>query len=266
MTHLAPATAIEKGDDAPVGLLDALGGLGQGLDGVLRSKGVFHEKALSPAPKSIGWLAASTLTCTWSTAWNVLFGVKGQEVSKDSWVLVEGTGGASIAVLQIAVAAGATVVATTSSEEKAARLKTLGASHVVDYRISTDWGVEARKLTPNGRGFDFCVDIGGNETLPQALAAVRTDGFLYVLGGVGAQSDPVPLTSVIMHTCTARGVLGGSRSQMAAVVKFIDEKGIQPAVDDVVFELADAKQAYRRLEERKHFSKVIIRIDHFEQE
>jgi NADPH:quinone reductase-like Zn-dependent oxidoreductase len=266
VTNPAPIAAIEKGDDAPVNLSDALGGLGQGLDGVLRSKGVFHEKALSHAPKSIGWLAAGTLTCTWVTAWNVLFGVKGQEISKKSWILIEGTGGVSIAVLQIAVAVGATVVATTSSEEKATRLKALGASHVANYRTFTEWGVEARKLTPDGRGFDLCVDIGGNETLPQALAAVRTDGFLYVLGAVGAQADPVPLSAVTLHTCTARGILGGSRSHLAAVVKFIDEKGIQPAVDDVVFELVDAKQAYRRLEERKHFSKVIIRIDHLGQE
>lgn len=236
--------------------------MGQGIDGTLRSIGVFHEKALVLAPKSIDWLAAGTLTCNWVTAYNVFFGMKGHEVTPDSWVLVEGTGGLSIAALQVAVAAGAKVVATTSSEDKAKKLRDLGAAHVVNYRDTPEWGTEARKFTPDNRGFDFCVDVAGNETLPQALDAMRTGGNLSLCGGVGVETTPVPLVSLIYATCFGRGLLGGSRNQMAAVARYIDEKGIKPAVDDVVFELKDAKQAYKRLEERKHFSKVLIRIDH----
>lgn len=223
---------------------------------------MFKEAGLVHAPKCLGWLEAGTLTCTWLTAWNLLFGVKGQEIGPGSWVLVQGTAGVSIAALQLAVAAGATVVATTSSEEKGNRLTKLGATCVVNYRTNIDWGAEARRHTPGGRGFDVVADIGGNETLPQSLAAVRVDGQVVVVGGVGdPDAQPVPAFSALLHTCIIRGILGGSRNDLKAVAEFIDDKGIRPAVDDVVFELAEIKDAYRRLKEKKHFAKVLIRID-----
>jgi NADPH:quinone reductase-like Zn-dependent oxidoreductase len=169
----------------------------------------------------------------------------------------------SIATLQLAAGAGATVVATTSTREKGARLKALGATHKVNYRSNSDsWGQTARSLTPSGRGFDIIVDISGNQTFPQSLAAVRVDGLALLVGGVGENTTPVPLFEVLMHTCMVRGLICGSRAQFKQRVSYIDEKRIQPAVDDVVFELAGAKNAYRRLKDKKHFSKVVIRIDH----
>ncbi|KAL2860970.1 zinc-dependent alcohol dehydrogenase family protein [Aspergillus lucknowensis] len=261
--NVAPALVDTQGDDATVSIADVPPALGQGTDGTLRSHAVFSETALVHAPKSLEWLPAATLTCNWSTAWNALFGLKGREAGPGSWVLVQGTGGVSIAVLQVAAAAGATVVATTSTEEKAARLKRLGAAHVVNYRTNPkSWGAEARRLTPDGRGFDFIIDIGGNETLPQSLTAVRVDGILLVIGQVGDEAEPVPLSAALMHTCIVRGLLAGSRNQLREAVRFIDEKRIVPAIDDVVFELAEAKSAYRRLKEKKHFAKVVIRVDH----
>ncbi|KPM39013.1 hypothetical protein AK830_g7566 [Neonectria ditissima] len=265
VTHFAPDLVQSSGGDAYSSMFDVPAMLGQGTDGTLRSFGVFAEGALVPAPASLEWLPAATLTVTWLTAWNLLFGLEGRKAGPGTLVLVQGTGGVSIATLQLAVAAGATVVATTSSEAKAARLKALGAKHVVNYRSNPDgWGKEARALTPNGRGFDLIADIGGNETLSQSLGAVRVDGILAVVGGVGEDAAPVPLFAALMHTCIVRGVLGGSQNQFKELVRFIDEKKIKPAVDDVVFELADAKDAYRRLKAKKHFSKVLIRIDHSE--
>lgn len=263
ITFIAPKLAEMCGDDAVGGITDALMCLGQGPDGTLRSMAVFQDVGLVHAPYSIDWIPAATLSCNWSTAWNAFFGLKGHQVGPESWVLVQGTGGVSVAALQVAVAAGANVIATTSSTERAARLTALGAKHVVNYRENPDgWGQEARSLTPDGRGFDFVIDIGGNETLTQSLASVRIDGVVTVVGGVGGDVDPVPLFSVLLHTCVARGILGGSRSQLKEVVRFIDEKGIVPAVDDVTFELAEAKDAYSRLKDKKHFAKVVIKIDH----
>ena len=126
----------------------------------------------------------------------------------------------------------------------------------------TKWGQEARSFTPSGRGFDIVVDVGGNETLPQSLAAVRVDGMVVLAGAVGQNADPVPMMAAFFHTCTIRSILNGSRSQLRELVRFIDEKGVKPAVDDIVFELADVKDAYRRLEAKKHFSKVVVRMDH----
>ncbi|KAI0487787.1 putative zinc-containing alcohol dehydrogenase [Xylaria cf. heliscus] len=263
VTYMVPKLVEAKGDDAPATMVDVAAMLGSGSPGTLRSHAIFPEAALVPAPKSLDWLPASTLTCTWTTAWNALFGLKGNQVGPDSWVLIQGTGGVSIAVLQLAIAAGAKVVGTTSTDERAARLTALGAAHTVNYRSNPEWGVEARKHTPDGRGFDFVVDVGGNQTLPQSLAAVRADGIVMVIGGVGDQTaETVPMFTAALHACIVRGILASSRAQFYDLVRYIDEKGIQPAVDDVVFELAEAKDAYRRLSEKKHFSKVLIRIDH----
>ena len=250
-------------DDAIPTIADVPFCLGQGLDGTLRSFGVFPERYLVHAPQSLDLLHASTLGCTYLTGWNALFGLQGREVKPGSWVLVQGTGGASIATLQLAVAVGATVVATTSTDERAARLKELGAAHVVNYRTNPDsWGQEARKLTPHGRGFDIVADVGGNATLPHSLSAVRPEGIVLVIGGVGDEADTVPMFSALLHSCIVRGILAGTRNQLKQLVRFIDEKNLKLAADDVVFELADAKDAYRRLKEKKHFAKILIKIEH----
>ncbi|CAM1510872.1 Fc.00g083850.m01.CDS01 [Cosmosporella sp. VM-42] len=261
ITYPAPDLVEASGDNAPASLADVSTMLGQGKDGTLRSMGVFSEKALVLAPMSLDWLQAATLPCTWTTAWNSLFGLEGKKAGPSSWVLVQGTGGVSIATLQLAGAAGATVVATTSTGEKETRLRTLGATHTVNYSSHPDWGQQARALTPSGRGFDFVIDIGGNQTLSQSLAAVRVDGVVLIIGGVGENTAPVPLFAAFMHTCLVRGLLCGSRAQLKQLVHYVDEKGIKPAVDGVVFELADAKEGYRRLNDKKHFSKVVIRVD-----
>ncbi|KAH7324278.1 putative alcohol dehydrogenase [Stachybotrys elegans] len=264
VTQTNPAPSQRAGDDEPLGLGDAVGCLGQGRPGTLTSFGVFQEKGLVHAPKSLNWLEAATLTCTFATGWNALFGVKGKEPGPGAWILVQGTGGVSIATLQLAVAAGATVVATTSSEDRAARLKSLGAAHVVNYKTNPNWGLEARALTPGGRGFDNVVDVGGYATVAQSLAAVRVDGIVHMVGAVGGNAEPVPLMAVFMAACSVRVFFTSTRNQFKELVKFMDAKEVKPAMDDVVFELAEAKEAYRRLNEKKHFAKVMIRIDHEE--
>lgn len=118
VTYSGPRLAESAGDDAFSTVVDVPYMMGQGTDGTLRSMGVFHEKALVHAPKSLDWLPGATLTCNWPTAYNALFGLKGREAGPGTWVLVQGTGGVSIATLQAAVAAGATVVATTSQKIK----------------------------------------------------------------------------------------------------------------------------------------------------
>lgn len=261
ITYPAPKVVESHGDRAYATISDVPYMLGQGTDGTLRSVGIFPEAALVHAPKSLGWLPAATLTCNWTTAWNVLFGLEGRTVGPGTWVLVQGTGGVSIATLQLATAAHATVVATTSTEEKRTRLHGLGALKTVNYRSNPEgWGREARSFTPNGRGFDIVVDIGGNQTLPQSLEAVRTDGIVSMVGQVADDADPVSLFAVFMHTCIVRASLTGSRSQFQQLVRYIDEKGIVPSIDDIVFKLADVKDAYRRLKDKKHFSKVVIQV------
>jgi len=251
------------GDDKVFTLDEVPAALGQGADGTLRTHGVFHQNAVVHAPKTLDFLAASTLTTTWVTAWNAYFGLESRKLTPESWVLIQGTGGVSVAAVQIAVAVGAHVVATTSTEERASRLKALGAVAVINYRTDADtWGQKARELTPSGRGFDHILDVGGNETLTHSLKAVRAEGVISLIGAVGAPStETVPMVLALPHVCIVRGFIAGTRRQFQDLIRFIDERKIQPAVDDVVFDLADARDAYRRLKEKKHFAKVLIKIE-----
>lgn len=131
------------------------------------------------------------------------------------------------------MAVGVRVVATTSSFEKAKRLKALGAEHVINYRETSAWGDAARQLTPMAKGFDLIVDIGGDSTLKESLKAIRTDGVIAATGLLGAD-EPVPMLSAIFHVYIVRGVLLGTKKQFKDMVEFIEAKGVQPVLDDMV--------------------------------
>ncbi|KAF2434955.1 alcohol dehydrogenase [Tothia fuscella] len=257
-THMVPSI---PDNDLPT-YQHITNGMGEHVDGTIREFGVFHESCLMHMPNNLSFEQASTLTCSALTAWNGLFGLKGREVKKGDWVLTQGTGGVSIAALQFAVALGATVVATTSSDEKAAPLKALGASHVINYRTHPKWGESAKQLTPNAVGFDHVVDVGGHTTLAQSLKAVRIDGVITAAGLVGGmESEETPLLlDVLWNICTVRGVLLGTRKMFRDMNMFIDKYKVEPAVDDEIFRLEDATGAYKKLEAQKHFAKVIIKM------
>ncbi|OQD90841.1 hypothetical protein PENANT_c001G02154 [Penicillium antarcticum] len=240
---------------------DINSGLGQHIDGTLRSRGVFHESALVSMPPALSFTEASTLSCSGLTAWNALFGIAGHAPKEGSSVLVQGSGGVSIAALQFAVAVGATVIATTSSDAKAGRLKSLGTHHVINYRTDLAWGETAKRLTPNGRGVDIVVDVGGLSTLPQSFKAVKSNGVIALTGMLGQSEDQAAVPSLIdcmLNVCIARGLLLGTRDQFVEMNRFVAENGVKPIVDEKVFGFGDAKDAFRYLESQKHFSKVCI--------
>lgn len=265
VTHLAPRFY----NDASLGVLDddalprmghICAGLGQEVDGTLTTHGVFHESCLIKFGDCLGFEEAATLSCSGITAWNGLMGLHGREVKKGDWVLVQGSGGVSVAALQFALAAGASVVATTSSDEKGAKLRELGASHVINYREVLEWGSVAKQLTPSGRGVDIVVDVGGNATLTQSLRSIRTDGLVVMAGMVGKSDEQVPMLSLMGSNCMVRSVLLGTKQMFRDMVTFIEEMGVKPALDTETFGLGKVKEALKRLEEQKHFSKIVIQI------
>lgn len=257
VTHLCPRIP----DDQPPSMKDISAGLGQSVDGTMREFGNFHESALVHAPSNLNFDQAATLTCSGLTAWNALFGLKGRVVGKGDWVLIQGTGGVSVAALQFAVAAGANVVATTSHDEKKRLLEELGANYVINYREQPSWGSAARKLTPDERGFDLIVDVGGNDTLPESLEAIRTDGIIVATGLLGgSEVEQVPMLKSLVHACTIRGILLGSRHQFREMIEFVEEKNIHPVIDFRTWDLEETKRAYDWLDCQKHFSKVVVRL------
>jgi NADPH:quinone reductase-like Zn-dependent oxidoreductase len=143
------------------------------------------------------------------------------------------------------------------------RLKELGASHVLNYKTTANWGEIARSLTPDSRGVDIVVDVGGPSTVGQSLKAVRTDGVVSLAGllGAGTEANVPSIMDALSHLCITRGVLLGTRVQFREMNQFIDEKGIRPVVDERVFTFKEVKGAYDYMEAQRHFSKIAIDIE-----
>ena len=211
-------------------------------DGTLRQYGAYNENGLVEMPASLNWQEAATLSCAGVTAWNALYGVK--PLAPGDVVLTQGTGGVSIFAVQFAKAAGATVIATTSSAAKAEHLKKLGADHVINYNDTPDWGEAAAKLTPKGEGVSHVVEVGGPATMAQSLKAIKIDGVITVIGFIGGPPAPGQpgFLSVLQSLCIVRGVLVGSRVQFEEMNKAIDARKIKPCVDERVFALEEAKE------------------------
>ncbi|KAK4617684.1 Zinc-type alcohol dehydrogenase-like protein [Fulvia fulva] len=224
------------------------------LAGGVGGQGLVHM------PQNLNYLEASTLTCAGLTAWNALYGLK--KLMPGDWVLTQGTGGVSIFAVQFAKAAGAKVIATTSSKEKGNKLKELGADHVLNYKEDTNWGATAKKLT-GGRGVQHVVEVGGPNTMKQSLAAVAFDGVISIIGFLGGgkgESQPTFL-EVLTNICTVRGILVGSRHQFEEMNRAIEANNIKPVIDQKVWKLDQVKDAYQYMWDQKHFAKVCIEID-----
>ncbi|KAK1142830.1 hypothetical protein N8T08_007264 [Aspergillus melleus] len=265
-------TQFRKGDNVVTlfnqahqyGDIDVAGtqsGLGGAVDGTLRQYGVFNENGVVKSPKNLNHLEASTLTCAGLTSWNALYGLK--PLRPGQTVLVQGTGGVSIFALQFAKAAGAFVIATTSSDEKGKKLKELGADHVINYKSNPNWGEIARTLTPDNVGVDHIIEVGGSGTLTQSFKCIKFEGVISIIGFVGgtdAKSQP-PVLDTLSNICTVRGIYVGSKALMNDMIKAIEVNNIHPVLDTKVFSLDQTREAYDYMWAQKHFGKVAIKIE-----
>lgn len=138
----------------------------------------------------------------------------------------------------------------------------MGASHILNYRSDPTWGETAKSLSPNKRGLDLIIDVGGDNTLAQSLAAIRVDGLIVAAGLVaGAPGESRPaLMDTLWNICIVRGVLLGTKKQFEDMVRFIEKKEVNVAVDEESFGLGHVKEAYWKMEAQKHFSKIVIKI------
>jgi NADPH:quinone reductase-like Zn-dependent oxidoreductase len=238
----------------------ALGtGLGGALDGTLREYGVFDESGLVAMPTNLSFIEGSTLPCAAVTAWNALYGLESRALKPGQTVLTQGTGGVSLFALQFAKAAGARVIATTSSSKKAELLKKYGADHVINYKETPNWGEEAAKLTPSGAGVQHVVEVGGPTTMAQSLKAVAIDGVITIIGFIGGMGEKQPtFLDCLNNICTVRGVLVGSRLQMEDMCRAIEVNDIHPVVDEKVFKLGELREAYEYMWAQKHFGKLVV--------
>jgi NADPH:quinone reductase-like Zn-dependent oxidoreductase len=240
--------------------------LGGGIDGCLRQYGVFRALSCVKIPSSLSYEEAATLSCAALTAWNALYGVSDKALRPGQTVLVQGTGGVSIFGAQFALAAGAKVIVTSSSNDKIAAVKKhLGEKNIltINYSETPEWGKKAKELT-GGRGVDHILEVGGAQTLKQSFEALAFGGSIDLIGFIAQGSAPnISVTEICMATlmknANVRGVLIGSVEQFNAMNAAIETHNIKPIVDKV-FEFEDLKSAYEYQWSQQHVGKVVVKV------
>lgn len=230
--------------------------LGGGGKGTLAEEIVLGEESLVASPEGLDFAQSAALTCAGVTAWNALF-VTGS-LRPGETVLLLGTGGVSIWALQLAKAAGARVILTSSSEEKAARARAMGADATINYRETPDWGREVQRLT-GGEGADLIVEVGGEKTLEQSLASVRMGGTIIIVGARSGSGGGIGPRSLISTGARVLGVYVGSRALHEDLVRCVTANRIRPVIDRV-FPFGEAPAAFREFETGRHFGKVAVTL------
>lgn len=258
-------TRVAQGDRvAGIFMQDWLGGdmepehgksaLGGERHGMLSEYVVLSEHGLIKIPAHLSFEEAATLPCAAVTAWNALYGLK--PLKPGQTVLVLGTGGVSIFALQFAHAAGARVIATSSSDAKLERTRALGAAGTINYHTHEDWNGPVREMTA-GRGVDNVVEIGGGGTLMRSIFSAKLGGIVSLIGVLThGEINPLP---ILGGGVIVRGVFVGSRQMFEDMNQAIELHKIRPVIDRV-FPFADAPAAYRHLEAASHVGKVVISI------
>ena len=241
--------------DGEVTEAKAKSALGGAIGGVLSEQALLHENGLVHIPAHLSFEEAATLPCAAVTAWHAL--IDEGAVKPGETVVTLGSGGVSLFALQFARLAGARVISTSSSGEKLARLCGMGASDGINYKTTPDWDKRVRELT-GGAGAHHIVEVGGANTLPKSLKAVRMGGRISLIGNVAGAGEvnPVPL---LMKNVRMQGIFVGSREMFEAMNRAITTHSLRPVVDRV-FPFDQAREALHYMESGAHFGKVCIKV------
>jgi NADPH:quinone reductase-like Zn-dependent oxidoreductase len=261
VTRLAPKDRVasaffQKWVDGPFDASKADSALGGAIDGVLSEYVVLEEGGAVKFPPFLSYEEAATLPCAGVTAWVSLMELG--ELKASDTVLTMGTGGVSIFALQFSKAIGASVIATSSSDAKLARVEELGADHGINYRSTPDWATGARALT-RGRGVDALLEVGGAKTLPTSLRALREGGHLVLVGLLSGEMADREAAQKSGGGVRVDSIYVGSARHFDRMNEAIARWGLKPIVDRT-FPFEAAGRAYRHLESGAHFGKVVITL------
>jgi NADPH:quinone reductase-like Zn-dependent oxidoreductase len=226
---------------------------GDGVDGFAVTHAVRPVGAFTRAPRGWSHAEAATITTAGLTAWRALVGDGGLKAGDT--VLALGTGGVSIAALQIAKTMGAAVIVTSSSDAKLERVRALGADHTVNYRTHPDWGRQVRDWT--GGGVDHVVEVGGPGTLAQSIEAVRVGGHIALIGVLTGRGGEVPTSALMAKQARLQGLIVGSRRQQQDYVAALSLAGLHPVIDRT-YAFAELPEAFRHQEGGSHFGKLCV--------
>ena len=241
-----------SGDPRPQDMGSALGGA---INGMLSQYVTLSEDGWVKIPKHLSYEEAATLPCAGVTAWNALV-TRGRTKPGD-YVLLQGTGGVSILGLQLAAAMGAKPVITSSSDDKLARARQLGAVATINYKTTPDW--DKAVLEATGGGVQQALEVGGKQTLGKTLASLAPGGHVALIGGLSEFGGDIPAYALMGRNATASGIYVGSRENFEALNEFVAKHQLKPAIDKV-FEYENAAAAFEYMDSGSLFGKVVIRL------
>jgi NADPH:quinone reductase-like Zn-dependent oxidoreductase len=230
----------------------AAAGRGGAIQGVMCDELVVNQHEAVVLPKHLSFEEGATLPCAAVTAWHALCAAA--PLLPGMNVLLQGGGGVSLFALQLAKLFGARVIIISSSPERCARLKSLGADEAIDYRADPEWNVAVRKLT-NGMGADVTIDVGGAETIERALASTRMGGRLAPVGLLTGRPNTGAFVGYLGVDVTPIRV--GSRQDFEAMNRAIDCHKIRPVIDSR-YAFEQLPDALRHLQSGRHMGKIVI--------
>ncbi|HLF23898.1 MAG TPA: NAD(P)-dependent alcohol dehydrogenase [Burkholderiales bacterium] len=228
--------------------------LGHPIPGVGREFAVYSEQGVSTVPDFLSDHQVAALPCAALTAWRALF--HDARLLPGQTVLLQGTGGVSIFGLQFAHAAGMETIVTSSSDAKLERARALGATHVINYQTHPEWSKEVRRVT-HGRGVDFVMEVGGQNTLKESLKSVTLGGHIAIIGVLSGSKEPLLIPAVMSTNARLQGVSVGSREMFEAMTRAIERQRIEPVIDKV-FPWQEARAALETMQRGEHFGKIVL--------
>ena len=223
---------------------------------MLAEEVILPERGVIQTPAHLTDAEAATLPCAALTAWHAL--TQPRPVLAGETVLLLGTGGVSVFAQQFCAMMGVRTIVTSSSDEKLARMKALGADETINYRTTPDWDAAVLDLT-GGAGVDRVVEVGGPGTFDRSVNAVRVGGIIGLIGiltGAAGQASP---TAIMRKSVTIRGIYVGPRSMFADMNRAISTHGLKPVIDQS-FAFGDARAAYHTMRAASHFGKLVIEV------
>ncbi len=249
------ATFFQTPPDGPPFAAEAA--LASPIDGVLAEQVVLYENGVVAIPPALSFEEAACLPCAGVTAWNAVM-CAGRPVFAGQTVLTLGTGGVSMFALQFAVAAGAHVIATSSSDAKLARVRALGASATINYAHTAEWHKDVVALT-HGRGADCVVEVVGIGTLERSFAAVAEHGKVCLIGVMSGRSAPFNPYGIMWKEASLHGIRVGTRAMFEQMNRAIDATGLKPVINSVV-PFASALDAWRLQASGNFVGKIVIAL------
>ena len=231
--------------------------LGGGIDGMLADYALLEEDGVVKIPPHLSFEEGAALPCAGVTAWHAM--MEHAKLKAGDTILLQGTGGVSIFGLLFAHAMGIRAIITSSSDEKLARAKKLGAAFGINYKTTPAWEKAAMEFT-GGVGVDHVIEVGGAATLARSFHAIRVGGRVSMIGGLSGGATELNPGLIFSRRANVQGISVGSTQMFLAMNRAIEVNAIKPVIDKV-FGFADAQAAYKHMASGAHFGKIVIRVE-----